>query len=202
MEFDVAVEVFSDAPEGLVFRKVITILQFLKKTVEPTRHELRMKKPSDLVSTAENAPKPAAKEVLHIEADASSKWAALCKDYNSIHVSAIATKLLGFPGKVAPGNQVATSMIESIAAGGKAKTRDLWLDSDRASFMEVEFKRPMVVPLSLHVETADVASKRHLKETDKALEVVYNQIEDWVIEARLDDNVRQAAKTHYKRVTM
>jgi hypothetical protein len=64
-----------------VIRKVITILQFLKKTVEPTRHELRMKKPSDLVSTAGNALKPAAKEVLHIEADASSKWAPLCKDY-------------------------------------------------------------------------------------------------------------------------
>jgi hypothetical protein len=102
VEFDVAVEVFSDAPEGLVFRKVITILQFLKKTVELTRHELRMK-PSDLVSTAENALKPAAKEVLHIEADASSKWAALCKDYNSIHVSAIATKLFGLPEKVANG---------------------------------------------------------------------------------------------------
>ena len=80
-------------------------------------------------------------------------------------------------------------MIESIAAGAKAKTRDLWLDGDRASFMEVEFKRPMVVPLSLRVETVDVTSKRHLKEIDKALEVVYNQIEDWVIEARLDDNV-------------
>jgi transcription initiation factor TFIIB len=65
--------------------------------------------------------------------------------------------------------------------------------------MEVEFKRPMMVPLSLRVETVDVTSKRHLKEIGKALEVVYNQIEDWVIEARLDDNVRQAAKTHYKR---
>ena len=56
-------------------------------------------------------------------------------------------------------NQVAACMIERIAADAKTKTRDLWLDSDRISFMEVEFKRPMVVPLSLRVETADVASK-------------------------------------------
>ena len=81
-----------------------------------------------MVSTAENAFKPAAKEVLQIEADAPEKWAALCKDYNPIHVSAIAAKLFGFPGKVAHGNQVAASMIESIAAVAKTKTKDLWFD--------------------------------------------------------------------------
>ena len=45
MEFDV-VEVFGDANEDLIFRKAITILQFLKKMMEPTWHESRMKKPS------------------------------------------------------------------------------------------------------------------------------------------------------------
>ena len=79
MEFDVVVEVFDDATEDLIFRKVVTILQFPKKTVEPTWHESRKKKPSDLVLTTENAFKPVAKEVLHIEADAPSKWAAFCK---------------------------------------------------------------------------------------------------------------------------
>jgi hypothetical protein len=47
----------------------------------------------------------------------------------------------------------------NMARDAKTKTRDLWFDSDRVYFMEVEFKRPMVVPLSLRVETADVASK-------------------------------------------
>lgn len=176
MEFDV-VEVFDDATEDLIFRKVVNILQFLKKTVEPTWHESRKKKPSDLVSTKGDAFKPVAKEALHIEADAPSKWAAFCKDYNPIHVSAIAAKLFRFPGKVAHGNQVAASMIESIAAGAKTKTKDLWLDSDSASFMEVEFKRPMVVPLSLRVEMAEEASKCRSKETDETLEAAYNQIE-------------------------
>jgi transcription initiation factor TFIIIB Brf1 subunit/transcription initiation factor TFIIB len=91
-------------------------------------------------------------------------------------------------------------MIECIAAGAKTKTKDLWLDGDSASFMEVEFKRPMVVPLSLRVETAEEASKCRSKETDETLEAAYNQIETCVIEARLDGNVRQAAKTYYKRV--
>jgi hypothetical protein len=104
VEFEVVVEVFDDATEDLIFRKVVTILQFLKKTVEPTWHESRKQKPFDLVSTAENAVKPAAKEVLHIEADAPSKWAALWKDYSLIHVSAIAAKLFRFPRKVAHGN--------------------------------------------------------------------------------------------------
>ena len=71
------------------------------------------------MSTAENAFKPATKEVLQIEAD------ALCKDYNPIHVSAIAAKLFGFPGKFAHRNQVAASMIKSIAAAAKTKTKDL-----------------------------------------------------------------------------
>jgi acyl dehydratase len=94
-----------------------------------------------------------------------------------VHVSAIAAKFFGFLGKAAHGNQVAASMIESIAAAAETKTEDLWFDSERGSFMEVEFKRPMVVPLTLRVETADVASKDRLKETDKGLEVAYNQIE-------------------------
>ena len=44
MEFDV-VEVFGDATEDSISRKVITILQFLKKTVELTWHESRKEKP-------------------------------------------------------------------------------------------------------------------------------------------------------------
>lgn len=118
------------------------------------------------------------KEVLQIEADVPSKWATLCKDYNPIHISAIAAKLFGFPGSRSR-NQVAASMIESIVAAAKTKTKDLWFDSERGSFMEVEFKRPMVVPLYLRVETADVASRDRSKETDKGLEVAYNQIEAW-----------------------
>ena len=152
-------------------------LQRKAKRVKRGVDESRKKKPSDLVSTTENAFKLVAKEVLHIEADAPSKWAAFCKDYNPIHVSAIAAKLFRFPGKVAHGNQVAASMIESIAAGAKTKTKDIWLDSDSASFMDVEFKRPMVVPLSLRVETAEEASKCRSKETEETVEAAYNQIE-------------------------
>jgi len=44
MEFDV-VEVFGDATEDSISRKVITILQFPKKAVEPTWHEPRKEKP-------------------------------------------------------------------------------------------------------------------------------------------------------------
>jgi acyl dehydratase len=144
MEFDV-VEVSGNATKDLIFRKVITILQVLKKTVEPTWHESRKEDRSN---------------------------------YNPIHVSAIAAKLFGFPGKVAHGNQVATSMIGSTAAAAKAKTKtkDLWFDGERGSFMEVGFKRPMVVPLNLRVEMADVASKGRSNETYKVLEVTYNRI--------------------------
>ena len=66
-------------------------------------------------------------------------------------------KVVWFLGKVGHGNQVAASMIGSIAAAAKSKTKDLWFDSERGSFMKVEFKRPMVVPLYLRVETADLA---------------------------------------------
>jgi hypothetical protein len=113
MEFDVVVEVFGDATENLIFRKVINILQFLKKTVEPIWHESQKEKPSDLVSTVENAftlePHPRLGD---------------------------RGKFFGFLRKTA------ASMIESIAAAAETKTKDLWFDSKRRSFMEVEFKRP------------------------------------------------------------
>jgi hypothetical protein len=67
LEFDVVVEVFGDAAEDLIFRWGYHHLAVLKKTVEPTWHKSGMKKLSDLVPTAENALKPAAKEVLRIE---------------------------------------------------------------------------------------------------------------------------------------
>lgn len=154
MEFDVD-EVFGDATEDLIFRKVIIILPVLKKTVEPTWHEWRKEKP---------------------------------------HVSAIAAKSFGFPRKGAHGNQVAASMIESIAATAKTKTKDLWFDSERGSFMEVEFKRPMVVPLYLRVQTADVASKDRSKETDKGLEEAYIQIEAWARRSTSESTMRGPSK--------
>ena len=200
MEFDVVIEVFGEDTDDLIFRQVMTILQFLDKTVEPRWYESPQKEAVDVNSSQENAYEPAGEGTVTIEEAAPSTWAALCKDYNPIHISTLAARLFGFPGKIAHGNQAAAMMIESLASTPQSLTRNLWLSSSRASFMEVEFKRPMVVPLQLHVKVAPGAAAQKSDETNSALMMAYNQVEAWADNADLNDNVRHAAKLYYKRV--
>jgi acyl dehydratase len=200
VEFDVLVEVFGEETGELIFRQVMTILQFLHKMVEPKWHEAPQKESSDIQSLPDEEYKRTSEKMVTIQDDAPSKWAALCKDYNPIHVSALAARLFGFPGKIAHGNQAAAMTVESLASTPGSLTRNLWLDSSRASFMDVEFRRPMVVPLQLRVKTVDDATAQRSKESDEALRVAYNQIAVWAVQDGLTDDVQQAAKAHYKRI--
>lgn len=200
MEVDVVIEAFGEDRGDLIFRQVMTILQFLSKMVEPKWAGIQQKESSDTRSPEDKAYGETKEGVLIIKEDAPSKWAALCNDYNPIHVSTLAAKLLGFPGKIAHGNQAAAMMMERLASNQQSSIRNLWLDSSRASFMEVEFRRPMVVPLELRIKTADDAATQRSKPSNDALLTSYKQITAWTAGAGLDDSVRQAAKANYKRV--
>ena len=80
------------------------------------------------------------------------KWAALCKDYNFIHLSSLAAKLVGFPGKLAHGNHVVAKAMQQLEEDN-ARQDDARQDlGNKPTWMEVHFKRPVVVPSNLNVE--------------------------------------------------
>ena len=87
-------------------------------------------------------------------------------------------------------------MIDSIAAAAKSKTKDLWFDTERGCFMEIEFKGPMVVPLCLQAPCRDGGFnfQRSLKRDDKGLEVAYNQIDAWARPTTSESTMRGPSK--------
>jgi acyl dehydratase len=200
VEFDVVIEVFGEDTEELIFRQVMTILQFLNQMVEPTWLESQQTDSRSLLSPPEKAYSTIAKETLAIHEDSPSKWAALCKDYNPIHISALAARLFGFTGKIAHGNQAAAMMVERLASHAQSSTQGLWRHSSRASFMDVEFRRPMVVPLQLGVLTADKTTAQRSKKSDEALQISPKQIVAWAVKGELPEKVHQAAKAYYQQV--
>ena len=89
-----------------------------------------------------------------MDASLASRWSAISGDYNPIHVSAALARLFGFPGRVAHGMSVVHSMLllegaVPVAKGGLAVLRSV--------SMEVEFRRPVILPADLSVVTRPAA---------------------------------------------
>jgi acyl dehydratase len=136
MEFDIEIVVTSD--EKPIFRQVFTVLQFLQhrgKVVPSSAAPYQMDVTPDFDMPA---------VPMTIDFDAPARWARLCKDYNPIHVSSFTARLFGFPGKIAHGNLVAGMVLQRFF-------HEIDLTAT-PSFLEVDFRRPMVVPLSSSVK--------------------------------------------------
>ncbi|OAL26621.1 hypothetical protein AYO20_10045 [Fonsecaea nubica] len=89
---------------------------------------------------------------LTVKYDDPASWARLCKDYNPIHTSALAAKLFGFPGKLAHGNHVGALAAKYITST---------TSQNDPLFMEITFKRPVVVPAQLDLRvSSDVGVTR------------------------------------------
>jgi hypothetical protein len=119
----------------------------------------------------------AAKEVLVTDAiswDVRAPWryAAVCKDYNPIHVSPfLAKNVFGFPGAVMYGNLVVALVVDRATGRGQwrpdravedeaardveAKAGELWWAGDAQVWMEVGFRKPMEVPGGMDVKWVD-----------------------------------------------
>lgn len=65
--------------------------------------------------------------------------------------------------------------------------------------MEVELRRPMVVPLQVGILTANKTTTQRSNKSDEALQTSHRQIVAWAVEGGLPDKVRQAAKAHYQQ---
>ncbi|WWC61181.1 uncharacterized protein I303_103761 [Kwoniella dejecticola CBS 10117] len=89
-----------------------------------------------------------------------SSWADLSKDYNPIHTSTFAARLLGFRSKIAHGNHVVAKAIHGAASYLERGPIDA-LDGTGIRRMEVEFKRPVPVPSSLETRVPEDDDKEH-----------------------------------------
>jgi acyl dehydratase len=156
LEFDVIIEVTTGkadlVKDQVIFRQTITLLQFLSRNAEPQFVEEELEQqgarhlPDSDLSTFD-----AVDQKLDIVANAPMLWATFCKDYNPIHVSSWAAKTFGFPGKIAHGNLVAGQAIAVLAGIAGPQFSKMWLPDSKPSWLEVDFKRPMVVPTKLEI---------------------------------------------------
>lgn len=142
IEFDV-VFVAKHAERGQVFRQVATVLAYL-----PSRHKPLYKAPEPkAAASGESEWKATKQDKVELKFNAPFDWAAVCKDYNPIHMSSGLAKAFGFPSKIAHGNHVLASFIHKF---GKLPTKSFAID--------VDFKRPMRLPLSMDVEYSQDAA--------------------------------------------
>ncbi|KAH7063761.1 hypothetical protein BKA63DRAFT_526089 [Paraphoma chrysanthemicola] len=124
-----------------VFRQIFTMLE-LVKTVSVQRGEQDARN----LKRTTTSPSAASPIAISFTENEPWRWAALCKDYNLIHLSGFAAEAFGLPGKLAHGNHVVAKALQKLL--DKAKLRS---QSDIPIWLEVHFKRPIVVPCSLQI---------------------------------------------------
>ncbi|WWC90094.1 uncharacterized protein L201_005027 [Kwoniella dendrophila CBS 6074] len=97
-------------------------------------------------------------------------WAELSKDYNPIHTSNVAAKILGFKKKIAHGNHIVSKAIQAVSEHLREEPSiDPNTSTDTITWVEVEFKRPITVPALLEVKSSgknqskDITNKRYLE---------------------------------------
>ncbi|KAK8147636.1 hypothetical protein G3M48_001249 [Beauveria asiatica] len=180
IEFEIYFEVAAlrrgDTSPTVIFKQVGAVLAHLPRDTKPLFRDLS---PAAAVAADGDGEKERGQEPAWMSADgeivelgmrAPKKWAALCRDYNPIHMSSILARAFGFPGKIAHGNHALARAVELIARdpsrvmtpGPNTADKAVLLLSrsdtgkETPSALEVQFKRPMVLPSRLGLEVADV----------------------------------------------
>ena len=125
-----------DGTMDIIFRQIFTMLELRKsqsKKIRNSSHETRssMAIPQMSESTTQ----------VSMSVDDPLKWAAICKDYNFIHLSGAAAKAFGLSGKIAHGNHTVVKALHLLT-----DSKSLQPPFTTSSWMEVQFRRPMVVP--------------------------------------------------------
>lgn len=144
LEYDIELEL--SVPEGdddsrtTVFRQVFTMLQFMHISDPPRPRASRLKSAGFKPSVA-TVP-------VTIEVHEPSEWAAVCKDYNPIHISLIAARAFGFKAKIAHGNHMVAKALE-VLVRRSPESLGLLNQLNLPIFMEVEFRKPVIVPARL-----------------------------------------------------
>jgi len=153
-EYDLTLEVVSIDPKSnrlsSIYRQTFTLLQFVKHHLTTEEVDPVSRPPSD-IGVKHQTPSTTDTTV-HIASNEPRLWAALCKDYNPIHISAFAAKLYGFPRKIAHGNHAVAKAIDALSEMTNGPLQHMWYGQhDRPIWLEVAFKRPMQVPADLSI---------------------------------------------------
>lgn len=146
LELDLEVEIVDLEHDVVVFRQVFTTLQFMKVKAGKTE-----KQAADIVST-EAEGLDGSSRTFSIPRDFTIKWARICKDYNPIHTSRLVAKVLGLPGRILHGNH-------ALAWAMQLTQDQIGLQQKQKITVEVQFRRPMVVPAKLVAEVAKLSDK-------------------------------------------
>ena len=157
VEFDVTIDVEETATQRsnkgqkaseVIFRQVVTIMQTLPRRTRPLYKEdaATDAKPKSSALADPFLSSIAIRDRLRLTSGAPTAWARVCRDYNPIHMSAIAARLLGLPGRIAHGNHVTAAALELIQQRQETHAELPWA-------LNVAFKRPMVVPIDLVLST-------------------------------------------------
>ncbi|OAA78875.1 Ricin B lectin [Akanthomyces lecanii RCEF 1005] len=180
IEFEIYFEVAAlrrgDTSPTVIFKQVGAVLAHLPRDTKPLYRDLSSTLAVDGAGEEEDEKEPAWMsadgEIVELGMRAPKKWAALCRDYNPIHISSILARAFGFPGKIAHGNHALARAVELIARDPPRVMTPGLSTADKASLLlsrsddgketpsalEVHFKRPMVLPSRLGLEVADVKS--------------------------------------------
>jgi acyl dehydratase len=147
LEMDLSVEImaFINDKPVVLFRQIFTMLQFTKFKGAPGVPPTVQAAADDesLWLHARSVP-------LKLLVQSTKAWAAICKDYNPIHISTLAAKAFGFPGKIAHGNYAVAAAVAQLEKENDLKHGGM----DKAVSMEVQFRRPISLPASLRVEVS------------------------------------------------
>ncbi|GKT63319.1 ricin B lectin [Colletotrichum tofieldiae] len=136
-DLEVSILVKSDVSGGEtlpVFRQIFTMLEFGKGTGEATRE-------SRAAKVAEAAPVAEALSTFTFSSSDPWDWAALCRDYNFIHLSTAAARVFGMSGRVAHGNQVLGKAIQALL-----ERQAVGFNGDQPIWFEARFRSPMAIP--------------------------------------------------------
>lgn len=147
-EFDLAVDILVGDDDAPIFRQKFTMLQF-------ARHKLAVAAKKNTIQTSSLTAGPK----FTLSANDPFRWAALCKDFNPIHISTIGAKLFGMPGRIAHGNHAAAKAMATIFLQEPPKRSDKSKPDLRPSSMTVRFMRPVALPAVLAVHSSSTTTK-------------------------------------------
>lgn len=154
VEVDIHVEVHdkSRSPSTPVFRQIITVMQPSRKLAlrsaaptnsEPVWHDFKKEQNDEPID-------------ISLSTDLARLWASICKDYNPIHHSnTLARYVFGMPGTIAHGNCVVVGAFAATEGYAGSQSDRITSSSDQPWYLDVVFKRPMTLPMHLHVYTQE-----------------------------------------------
>lgn len=172
------IEVSISRTDPPFFRQTVTILQFMSASSPPSPSSSSASSVATPTSSSHSTMIARAKDTQTVKLTLTRKdpwlWAAICKDYNPIHISAILAKSFGFQNQIAHGNHVVAlvqtlvgrNTIESVIDTANSKT-----EHDSTSIV-VKFLRPTLVPGQYDVVSSKAGNLIQICKADKVLVTV------------------------------